>query len=179
MAEGGEIVPHGAPAGRPLSYTQEIADLICDRIALGESLRSICEDDTMPAQTTVYRWLRRDDDVGETFRQQYARAREDQADSLFDEMNVIADDGTNDWMEKRDQDGAIIGYQLNGEHVQRSKLRIETRKWQASKLKPKKYGEKLDLTTDGDKITPDMNDAAAKVAALLAAARLRKDQGKV
>lgn len=181
MAEAtqGEIVPVGEKAtGRPLSYTQGIADIVCDRISLGESLRAICEDDDMPAQTTVYRWLRRDDEIGEAFRKQYARAREDQADSLVDECELIADDGRNDWMEKRDKDGALIGWQINGEHVSRSKLRIEQRRWHASKLKPKKYGDKLDLTTDGEKITPDLNDAAARAAALLAAARQRKAAGQ-
>lgn len=178
MAEG-EIVPAGEPnSGRPLSYTQEIADIICDRLSLGESLRSICDDDAMPSRMTVFRWLRRDDEIGTAFRDQYAHAREAQADSLFDEMNEIADDGTNDWMEKRDKDGALIGWQLNGEHVQRSKLRIETRKWQAAKLKPKKYGEKIDITSGDEPIQTDINDVAARAAALLAAARARKDAAK-
>ncbi|EDT6018112.1 DNA packaging protein, partial [Salmonella enterica subsp. enterica] len=61
------------------------------------------------------------------------------AEELFD----IADDGTNDWMEKLDKDGEAIGYQLNGEHVQRSKLRIDTRKWYLSKIMPKKYGDRI------------------------------------
>ncbi len=174
----GEIVPHGTPAGRPLSYTQGMADRICERLSLGESLRSICADDDMPSQSTVYRWLDRDDEIGTAFREQYARARERQADSIFDECQEIADDGTNDWMEKRDKDGALIGWVLNGEHVQRSKLRIETRKWQAAKLKPKKYGEKIDITSGDEPIQTDINDVAARAAALLAAARARKEAAK-
>ncbi len=158
-----------------MSYTQGIADTICDRLSLGESLRAICEDDDMPHRITVLRWLRRDDEIGESFRTQYARAREDQADSLIDECELIADDGRNDWMEKRNAEGMIIGFAVNGEHVARSKLRIEQRRWHASKLKPKKYGDKLDLTTGGETMTPNLDDAAAKVAALMAAAKARKE----
>lgn len=156
------------------AFTQEIADTICDRIALGESLREICAEDEMPDQTTIYRWLRRDDEIGESFRQQYARAREDQADTMVDECKVISDDGTNDWMEKHDKDGKLIGWQLNGEHVQRSKLRIEQRRWHAAKLKPKKYGEKLDLTSDNKPLGEGMVDASTKIAALLEEARRKK-----
>lgn len=163
----GEIVPHGVPIGRPSSYTDEMAQDICDRIAMGESLRSICLDDHMPDQKTVYRWLRREDDVGDRFRQQYARAREDQADTYADEQTDIADDGSNDWMEKRSADGQSIGWTLNGEHVQRSKLRIETRRWLAGKLRPKKYGDKAELhhtgavaTVKAPDLPKDQNEAA-------------------
>lgn len=137
----GEIVPHGASRGRPLTFTREIAQEICERIALGESLRSVCRDDAMPEQRTVFRWLDREDEHGEYFRQQYAKARERQADTHADDLNDIADDGSNDWMEQRDKDGDFIGWRVNGEHIARSKLRIDTRKWTASKLRPKKYGD--------------------------------------
>lgn len=140
------------PNGRPSSFKQSVADKICERIALGESLRSICEDESTPSRVTVLRWLRSDAEWGEAFRAQYARAREDQADSLFDEINEIADDGANDWMEKLNKDGELIGWTVNGEAVQRSRLRIDARRWQAAKLRPKKYGEKLDVTSGGDKI---------------------------
>jgi hypothetical protein len=83
--------------------------------------------------------------------QQYARAREVQADTLVDEILEIADDGTNDWMAREGKDGEA-GWALNGEHVQRSKLRVDSRKWFASKVAPKKYGEKLELA--GDKENP-------------------------
>lgn len=125
--------------GRPSSFTQQIADEICDRIALGESLIEIASDDHMPDRVTVYRWLW--SGKHEDFRNAYARAREAQADSLFDEMQTIADDGANDWMEKRSADGAMIGWQLNGEAVARSKLRLEDRRWRAGKLRPKTYGD--------------------------------------
>ncbi|RYE96052.1 MAG: terminase small subunit protein, partial [Oxalobacteraceae bacterium] len=76
-------------------YSEEIADKICDGLADARSLRSICCDPDMPSQSTVFRWL--GDDRYLAFREQYARAREAQADALFDEMLDIADDGTNDW----------------------------------------------------------------------------------
>jgi hypothetical protein len=64
---------------------------------------------------------------------------------LAEEMLDITDDGSNDWMEIHDKDGTSIGWKLNGEHVQRSRLRVDTRKWVASRLKPKKYSERLDM----------------------------------
>ncbi len=129
--------------GRPTTYSEEIVSTICARIAEGESLRSICDDDDLPAIRTVFDWLA--DDKRVDFRTKYARAREAQADALFDEMIDIADDGRNDWMEKRNSDGENIGWQENGEALRRSDLRIKTRQWMASKLQPKKYGDKLDV----------------------------------
>lgn len=133
--------------GRPSDFTHEMADLICERIAEGESLRSICSDEEMPALRTVFGWLA--DERHEAFRTKYARAREVQADALFDEMIDIADDGRNDWMERKDDEGGNIGWRENGEAMRRSDLRIKTRQWMASKLQPKKYGEKLDLNVAG------------------------------
>lgn len=128
------------------SYTEELADIICERIANGESLRAICEDEDMPDKATVFRWLA--DKAHESFRDQYARAREAQADALVDDILSIADDGTNDWMEKRDAEGEAIGWRENGEAMRRSQLRIDARKWIAGKLKPKKYGDKIEIGGD-------------------------------
>lgn len=128
-------------------YSEELANIICGRLAEGESLRSVCGDENMPGLRTVFDWLA--DDRYEAFRIKYARAREAQADALFDEMIDIADDGRNDWMEKKNADGKNIGWTENGEALRRSDLRIKTRQWMASKLQPKKYGEKLALT-DGE-----------------------------
>lgn len=134
--------------GRPSEYTKEIADEICERIAEGESLRRICLSDHLPNRKTIFHWLLNDTHPG--FCDQYRKAREMQAENFADEMNDIADDGSNDYMENVDDQGAVIGYKLNGEHIQRSKLRIDTRKWIASKLKPKKYGDKLELSGDAE-----------------------------
>lgn len=177
-----EIIPRGAPLGRPLSFTPSIGEEICSRIATGESLRSICRCANMPAQSTVFLWLLRGS-TGDTpelaaFSDQYARAREWQADSHADEIQDIADDGRNDFMEVHGSEGELKGYLVNGEAIQRSKLRVDTRKWIASKLKPKKYGEKLDLTTGNKPITNDPVDIAAKAASLLALAQHRKENGE-
>ena len=122
---------------RPSIFDQALADKILDRISDGESLRKICCDEDMPGQTTVYRWLRQD----EEFRQQYASARELQADTLFDETLDIADDATNDWMERHAEED--IGWKENGEAIRRSQLRIDTRKWIAGQLRPKVYGPRV------------------------------------
>ncbi|MBB3355315.1 hypothetical protein FHT70_005276 [Rhizobium sp. BK049] len=127
--------------GRPTKFTQSLADIICERIADGESLRSICRDETMPGKSTVFTWLADDDKAD--FRTKYAQAREIQADGFVDEMVEIADDGSNDWMEK--QFGEEKRWVENGEALRRSQLRISTRQWIAEKLKPKKYGAKVEL----------------------------------
>ena len=136
-------------SGRPSSYTEEIAHEICTRLAEGESLRRICLSEHMPSRITVYSWLL--DDRYAAFLTKYTRARELQSETMIDELNDIADDASNDYMETVDNEtGAIIGYKLNGEHINRSRLRIDTRKWIASKLKPKKYGDKLELSGDAE-----------------------------
>lgn len=130
---------------RPESFTQELADAICARIADGGSLRAICESEGMPSRRTVFRWLA---DTGmEQFRRQYAYAREVQAEGVFEEILEIADDGSNDYMTitKGDETYNVEDREVTG----RSKLRVDTRRWALSKMLPKKYGEKLDVTSDG------------------------------
>jgi hypothetical protein len=126
-------------ANHPNAFTEELAEKICTRLSGGESLRSICgAKNNMPSVTSVMRWLA----ANQKFREQYALAREAQAEYLVDEIVEIADDATNDYMEKRNADGVLIGWAENGENVQRSRLRVDARKWAASKLAPKKYGDK-------------------------------------
>ena len=131
------------PAGRPSDYSPELADRICSRLAAGESLRTVCKSDDMPSAVTVYSWLRKHQE----FLKQYTRAKEDAADAFAEEMLDIADEASNDWMEVHDKDNP--GYRFNGEHVNRSRLRVDTRKWIAAKLKPKKYGEKVQTELSG------------------------------
>ncbi len=125
-------------AGRPSSFTQDIADAICERLSGGESLRTICFDEDMPNKATVFRWLA----GNEEFRDQYALARETQADVLFDDILDIADDGHNDWMLRKF--GEDERWVENGEALRRSQIRIDARKWMAGKLRPKKYGDKIE-----------------------------------
>jgi len=133
--------------GRPDSYTDEIGNKICTEIATSsKSLRTICMGENLPCVATVLNWLSKHP----TFLAQYTRAKEEQADYLIEEMLDIADDGSNDFMTV--VKGDITYTQENKELTNRSRLRVDTRKWIASKLKPKKYGDKLDLTTNGEKI---------------------------
>lgn len=131
--------------GRPALYHPEIADEICRRMAEGESLRAICKDAHLPCASTVLGWLSSQNPDYAQFLEQYARSRAIQADMLVEETIEISDDGTNDWMERKGPEGQSLGWTLNGEHVQRSRLRVDTRKWFAGKVAPKKYGDKLDL----------------------------------
>lgn len=131
--------------GRPTDYTEQLALTICLRLSEGESLRKVCLDDAMPDKSTVLRWIARH----ESFRDQYAKAKADGAEALAEEIFDIADDGANDWMEKFSAEGDSLGWQLNGEHVQRSRLRIDTRKWYLSKIMPKKYGDRLEVANTG------------------------------
>jgi len=146
-----------------IKFTQGLADTICERISNGESLRTICEDEGMPSKSTVFKWL----GLEAEFADQYARAREAQADAIFDDILSIADDGQNDWMEKKDAEGENIGWRENGEAIRRSQLRIDARKWMAGKLKPKKYGEKLDLNVSGSLETASEEQLNARIAQLL------------
>lgn len=91
----------------------------------------------MPDKSTVFLWLGKHPE----FVDQYARAKEESADTHADDILEISDDGSNDWMERHAKDSP--GWVVNGEHIQRSRLRVEARKWIASKLKPKKYGDKV------------------------------------
>lgn len=131
--------------GRLTTYTTELAAEICDRLAGGESLRAICEADGMPKAETVRRWVL--DDV-EGFSGPYTRAREIQAETMADDLLDIADNGSNDWMERTNKKGEIEKV-LDREHVTRSALRLETRQWLMARILPKKYGVKSEVTLDG------------------------------
>lgn len=132
--------------GRPTIFNEKLATTLCTRLAHGESLRQICRDEDMPAISTVMDWLL--DEKKEDFHKLYERARNLQTEVLFDETLEIADDGTNDWYDHELDNGHVIR-RFDHEHAQRSKLRVDTRKWFISKVQPKKYGEKLDLSSGG------------------------------
>lgn len=153
-----------------------IRDVICERIAGGESLRAICDDEALPAMSTVFKWLAED----EKFSEQYARAREAQADALFDDILTIADDGRNDWMERTNADGESIGWRENGEALRRSQLRVEARKWMASKLLPKKYGDRITqehVGKDGGPIeTLNVSNRERAKAIMLKLARAKRER---
>ena len=148
---------------RPGIFTPALDDAICSQLADGKSLRTVCRAPNMPDKATVFRWLRTKDD----FRDHYTRAKQEAADALADEILDIADNGTNDWMtvEYGGQERQIV----DKEAVQRSHIRIEARKWLMAKAKPKVYGDKLDLTTLGEKLpTPILSGASVAPVAKLA-----------
>lgn len=136
--------------GRPSIYTKDIADKICQRISEGESVRTIVKDPEMPSSSSIFRWLL-DEDKKE-FWEQYEKARNIQAELMFEELLDIADDGSNDWVQREGKDEEEWWVQ-NGEAMSRSRLRVDTRKWYLSKVLPKKFGEKIDMTTDGKPIS--------------------------
>lgn len=149
--------------GRPSDYTEEIANEICERISEGETMVKICSDEGMPSRWAVFRWLA----AHESFRNNYAHAHDMKAELEVDEMKAIADDGSNDWMETNDPDNP--GYKLNGEAVQRSKLRVDVRKWNAERAKPKKYGKLIAVEVGvSDSLADTLAKARQRVADAMA-----------
>lgn len=135
---------------------EKIAEIL-KRIAEGESLRQICQTaEGFPHRVTFLGWVAED----EKLQTAYAFAMEQRADYHFEEIFDIADDASNDWMERKGEKGE--GWELNGEHVQRSKLRIDARKWALARMNPKKYGDKVDVAHSGKvKVLPMTSDDEA------------------
>lgn len=157
--------------GRPSSFSQQVADEICFRVSEGESLRAVLRDDHMPSMSMVFRWLA--DDRYKSFREQYAHAKEVCLEHMAEEMLEIADETAFDTVETE------RGFKADSEWIQRSKLRVDTRKWLLAKLMPKKYGDKTitELTgADGGPLQIDDAERAAKMQAILAAAAARKNK---
>lgn len=125
------------PPGRPTDYSPKLAARICERMAQGESVRSICRDEDMPALSSVYVWLTKHPE----FVEQYTRAKTDSAEAMAEEMLEIADRTDRDFT----LDPETMTLRVDGEHIQRARLMVDTRKWLLSKLAPKKYGDKVDV----------------------------------
>ena len=122
--------------------------LICERIANGEPLLQILRDPGMPSKSTIYDAIdpKHSRYQGDELAGRFARAREEGYDAIAEGTLEIADNARNDWMAARAAEGEECeAYRLNGEHVQRSKLRIETRLKLLAKWSPKKYGDRLEL----------------------------------
>ena len=111
---------------------------------LKQTLKQIAADPRMPSERTIVRWLA--DTRNVDFREQYYYARRVQAELYVDEIFEIADDTSDDYIEDYNKDGECIGYKVNNEAIQRSRVRIDTRKWYASKMVPKIYGDKQEIT---------------------------------
>lgn len=130
---------------RPTKYNEEIALKICEMIAHSDrGLVSICKELDLNA-STVYDWINNNAE----FSNKYARAREIQADYLADQIIQIADETHSDTSVNE------YGYEVtNHEVIARSRLRVDARKWKASKLYPKKYADRVDsdITSNGEKL---------------------------
>ena len=118
--------PAKHPGGRPTTYTPEKGDAICEWMAEGRSLKKFCEQENSPTLSTVYRWLR----MHPEFSENYARAQANRADTHADEILDIADNSDID--------------------PQQARLMVDTRKWIASKLKSKNYGDRVQHTGPDD-----------------------------
>lgn len=133
--------------GRPSKYDPEIAREMCEMLSEGIPLREICRSDPkFPAWRTVYDWMKKDADLSTAI----ACARDMGYDAMAEECLDIADNANNDWMERLDEDGKQVGWMVNGENIQRSKLRIETRLKLLAKFNPKKYGDRQVLAGDDE-----------------------------
>lgn len=135
--------------GRPSSFTQEIADEICNAMISGMSLRAICSAEDMPDRTTVLRWMGSD----EEFASKCARARILQADALEEEMSDI---------EEKTLTGQI--------DPTAARVVLSSKQWRASKLAPKRYGDRLAI--GGHEDMPPLSglseeELAARIAKLM------------
>ena len=124
------------PVGRPTKFTPELAEQICELLAIGKPSREVCKEVGI-ADSALYRWLQQDVE----FQEQYARARERQADFYVNEIIEIADELQIDATYK----GEEISLDVSSSAVARNRLRVDSRKWIASKLAPKKYGDKMQV----------------------------------
>lgn len=139
----GTIVRPPINGGVASSYNDKIARKICIRLMEGETLKQITDDARMPAMRTVIKWLA--EPKFDAFREMYYYARRVYAELLMDEIIEISDDVSDDWTKTFDKKGNHNGWKPNHEHVQRCRLRIDTRKYLAAKLIPRIYGEKLEV----------------------------------
>ena len=145
-----------AKTGRPSTYTPEIASIICARLSNGEALPAICAAEGIGV-STVYQWLQ----ARPEFADQYARAREDQADTLAAQITALADEEPRMVVDDKGVariDSAWVAWQKN---------RVDARKWVASKLKPKAYGERVAVA--GDPSSPIKVEAEVHAEKLLKA----------
>lgn len=127
--------------GNQTVYTQEVADAICDRLADGESLNFICKTEGFPPESTVRGWVV---DNREGFAAKYTRSRDIGLDVIAEEVLAIADDSSNDRTIRRDEKGKEYEV-VDHDHINRSRLRFDARRWYLSKLAPKRYGESQTL----------------------------------
>ena len=139
-----EIAAEPKKIGRPSIFTDKLADQICTRIALGNSLRKVCLADDMPDITTIIAWCREKPE----FSKQYDRACVDRGNHLAEEALEIADQ-TPETEPVRDKAGEVIDMRLHSAYVAWQKNRVDARRWFASKMSPKRFGDKVQTEVSG------------------------------
>jgi len=123
----------------------QLINTICEKISEGMALRTILKSKDMPDSVTFYKWI----DADKNKLKQYVRATSERHNSIFEDIMEIADNQYKDVIIT--EEGKEI---TNHNVINRARLRIDSRKWMLSKLEPKKYGEKLDLSSDDGTMTP-------------------------
>lgn len=122
-----------------MEYTPELGQKICAEMITPKSLAKICKQPGMPSKKTVMEWLQKHAEFLEIYR----IAQRERAEVYFEECVDIADDATNDFVEGR----------VDKEHINRSRLRVDTRKWICAKMDPKRWGDKVETTHEvGDSL---------------------------
>ena len=140
---------------RPTIYNQELANELCKRIAQGKSLRSVCSADDMPDMSIVFDWIHSKPE----FSNQYAQATGERSEAQHEELTDLSDEVIRE-VKAIPKTSAYISNALANAY----KLKADNLKWSMSKMKPKKYGDKLDMTTNGKDIpTPIYSGGSNKV----------------
>jgi len=144
------LAPIPVRTGRPSAYSVELAIEICSRIAAGELLMDICQDDWIPHTATVRGWDLRDKSDPDNspfpgFSAMYARARAMQIEQEVDEIRSIADTariGVQVTVKELPGGGSIREVK-RGDMVERSRLQLDARKWRAAKIAKNNYGDRI------------------------------------
>lgn len=174
--------PKTSKMGRPTEYSAELAAEFCAYLSRGMSLRTACKQKGMPGITTIFRWLSlsnaelwRDD-----FREQYARAKQEAADMLAEDILDIANTPLVGQVTvtktTKDKDGndVTVTETRNEDMLGHRRLQIDTRKFLMAKMKPKVYGDKMDLTSDGEKLEIGRGMSIEEINAVLARAEAER-----
>jgi hypothetical protein len=134
--------------GAPTKFTPALATEICEAIATTpKGIDRLCElNPHWPTAKCIGEWIQQN---REGFGGMYARAKERQADMLAFETVSISDDASADRKVREREDGSTYE-EVDHEHIARARLRVDTRKWLAAKLAPRKYGDKVEVSGNPD-----------------------------
>ena len=136
-----KVTKTGAIMGRPVKWPEDspIWGEVVTRMSAGKSLSTVLREPGMPPWTTFQEMLRSNDQL----RLAYDKAVQDRADLLADEIIELADAEPPDHLE-----GVAVSAWVN-----QKRLQVDARKWVASKLKPRTYGDRLDVSVSDNRIS--------------------------